>query len=261
VVDPLCAQPGPAAAGQRGRRCIADAWPGRNPTGDLPFADAEATAATNAWLGGRLAPLRGPAAQPSAVLRLLNASDVLHFAGHGAFVPDDPLESHLLCAPGTSGELVTLRMLLETGSALRTRVIMLSACETGRVAAEDALNDQLGLPGGLLAAGASAVLATFWPVGDLAAALVLSQTIAIWGREPVTLETALGRAQTWLRTQATAGVVRRWLDEQHTEDAATREGLDDARESLAGLSEDSLLFTDEYSWAAFHVSGRGVRLR
>lgn len=230
-----------------------------NPTGDLPFADVETAAAGKAWNGDRLPPLRGAAAEPAAVMGLFHASDVLHFAGHGAFVPDDPLESHLLCAPGNAGNVVTLRMLLETGSAVRTRVVILSACETGRVVAEDALNDQLGLPGGLLVAGASAVLATFWPVSDLAAGLVLSETVRIWAREPVNLETALARAQTWLRTRATAAVVTRWLDEQRTDDALMGEALDEARASLAGLSPDALLFTDELSWAAFHVSGDGVR--
>lgn len=230
-----------------------------NPTGDLPFADVETAAAGKAWRGERLPPLCGAAAEPTAVMRLFYGSDVLHFAGHGAFDSDDPLESHLLCAPGTAGDVITLRMLLETGSVVRTRVVILSACETGRVVAEDALNDQLGLPGGLLVAGANAVLATFWPVSDLAAGLVLSQTFSIWEREPVTLDAALARAQTWLRTEATVAVVRRWLDEQHTDDAMTREAIEDARASLTGLSDEALLFTDELSWAAFHVTGVGVR--
>lgn len=230
-----------------------------NPTSDLPFAGPEAAAISQSWDGTRLPPLCGPDAQADRVLHLFGESDVLHFAGHGAFDPDDPLESHLSCAPDESGSAITLRRLLESGSSIRARAVLLSACETGLVVAGDPLNDQLGLPGGLLIAGASAVLATFWRVDDLAACLVLTRTVEFWKQQSIDLEQALAKAQEWLRTKATVQVVRTWIGEQPKNDAAIRDALDAALKSLAGLDENQLLFSNMLAWAPFHVSGRGIR--
>jgi CHAT domain-containing protein len=231
-----------------------------NPTGDLPFADLEASAVRRSWSAAPQLPLRGSDARTTRVLRLFDESDVLHFAGHGAFDHADPLQSHLLCATDGLGSEITLRMLLERGAAIRSRVVLLSACETGVVVAEDPVNDQLGLPGGLLVAGASAVLATLWRVDDLAASLILGRTVAIWEREAVDLERALAAAQAWLRTQATARVVREWIDEHLRDADGTGPEVIRARDSLARAGDDELLFSNALYWAPFHVTGRSVRL-
>jgi CHAT domain-containing protein len=195
------------------------------------------------------------------VLHLFDDSDVLHFAGHGAFDAGDPLQSHLLCAADDAGGAITLRMLLERGTAIRSRAVLLSACETGLVVAEDPVNDQLGLPGGLLVAGASAVLATFWRVDDLAACLVLSRTVGIWERDAVDLERALATAQEWLRTTATVRVVREWIDGCIRDAGGASPELQEARDSLVGQGDDELLFSSALYWAPFHVTGRSIRLR
>jgi CHAT domain-containing protein len=224
----------------------------------------EAAAIRGNWGADHQAPLLGDAAVPDQVLRLFEQTDVVHFAGHGAFDQEDPLRSHLSCAPDASGNLITLQMLLERVSTMRARVVFLSACETGRVVAEDPLNDQLGLPGGLLIAGAGAVLATFWRVNDLAACLVLSKTVELWRAGAVDLGRALADAQRWLRTEATAQIVREWIEARMNEHAG--QGTDDSalaseQARLALYDDDELLFAGALHWAAFHVIGRDVRLR
>lgn len=231
-----------------------------NPTENLPFAEAEATAIRGIWAGGLRKSLSGPLAQPDAVLQLFEQSDLLHFAGHGAFDPVDPLQSRLLCADGPSGSVLTLEMLLDRVPAARSRVVLLSACDTGRVQAGDALNDQLGLPGSLLVAGSSAVLATHWPVADLAAALVLSRCIELWEQQPLDLERALAGALSWLRSEATVGVIRAWIEDR-LQAMGTDEQLQRTHAQLAFKNKDDLLLAGEYYWAPFHVTGRAVRAR
>jgi CHAT domain-containing protein/tetratricopeptide (TPR) repeat protein len=90
----------------------------------------------------------------------------LHFACHGVFDADKPLNSALLLAKDplndgrlTVGELYNLR--------LNADLVTLSACNTGlgKIASGD---DVVGLTRGMLYAGASTIVASLWPVDDLA---------------------------------------------------------------------------------------------
>lgn len=232
-----------------------------DPTGDLPFAATEAAAIRRTWRGGHGDALIGEQARPDAVLALFGHADVLHFAGHGAFDPEDPLQSRLLCAPGKDSGALTLQAVLNEVAAARTRVVLLSACETGRVVAGDPLNDQLGLPGGLLIAGAAAILATFWPVDDLAACLVLSRCLELWDKGAVDLEMALAQAQSWLRDQATIGVILGWLEDQIDSSGAADPQLELTYGRLSARDENELVFASEIHWAPFHVTGAAVRVQ
>jgi CHAT domain-containing protein/tetratricopeptide (TPR) repeat protein len=231
-----------------------------NPTGDLPFAATEAATVRALWQGARRDPLAGADASPDRVLALLGNVDVLHFAGHGAFDPDDPLQSRLVCAPGGANGALTLQSVLDCVAGARARVVLLSACETGRVVAGDPLNDQLGLPGGLLVAGSTAILATFWPVDDLAACLVLSRCIDSWQRQGCDLAQALAEAQGWLREKVTVGVALDWIATRLDRGDAPSEPLELAYGRLSVRDEHERLFASEIHWAPFHVSGRAVRL-
>jgi CHAT domain-containing protein len=84
---------------------------------------------------------------------------VLHFATHGDFRPDNPLFSGLALADGwlTTLDIFNLR--------LAASLVTLSACQTGRnvIGGGDEL---LGLARAFLAAGASSLLLSLWPVED-----------------------------------------------------------------------------------------------
>jgi CHAT domain-containing protein len=231
-----------------------------NPTRDLPFAECEATGIRAKWRAGRGFPLRAAQATPERVLPLFEQTDVLHFAGHGAFDPADPLRSRLLCARGQATDVITLLALLESVPAARARVVLLSACETGRVVAGDVLNDQLGLPGGLLVAGTSAVVATHWSAEDLSASLVMSRCIEAWERGSIDLECALAEAQAWVREKATAEVVRTWIREQIETHGDLGPDVEAVHDELVGRKKDELIFASPLYWAPFHVTGRSVRL-
>jgi len=86
-------------------------------------------------------------------------AQVVHFATHGEFRPDNPLFAGVLLADGwlTALDIFNLR--------LETSLITLSACETGqhRVGGGDEL---LGLTRSFLYAGAASLLLSYWQIPD-----------------------------------------------------------------------------------------------
>jgi CHAT domain-containing protein len=134
-------------------------------SGELPHVTAELDAVAAAY-GHRALCLHGAAATSQALRQLathVEGVDVLHLACHGEFRADNPAFSALHLADGP----LALHELREM--PLQTRLVVLSACETGqsRIAPGDEL---LGLVRGFMLAGAAQVLATLWSVDDAATA-------------------------------------------------------------------------------------------
>ncbi len=86
---------------------------------------------------------------------------VLHLACHGRFVAESPMRSGLRLADGwlTATDLYSMR--------LPRSLVILSACDTGRVAV-DGGEELHGLLRGFFVAGASGVVLSGWPVHDAA---------------------------------------------------------------------------------------------
>lgn len=86
-------------------------------------------------------------------------TDILHFASHGIFRPDNPLFSCIQIYKGW----LTVRDAYEL--KLDASLVVLSACETGINAV--AIGDELlGLTRGFLSAGASSLILSLWQVDD-----------------------------------------------------------------------------------------------
>jgi CHAT domain-containing protein len=98
-------------------------------------------------------------ARRQALLDLDGDLDVLHFACHGEFDPDDALMSRLYLADGPvyGYELLGLRA--------RPRLVVFSACETGRYELLPG-DEVMGLVRPFLGLGAGTVVATLWEVPD-----------------------------------------------------------------------------------------------
>ncbi len=95
--------------------------------------------------------------------------DVIHLSVHGKFNASEPLLSYLHLAPGSGddGKLTAAEMF---GLPLeKSRIVVLSACETGRAEATHG-NEILGMVRALLYAGAGTLVLSYWEVDSAATA-------------------------------------------------------------------------------------------
>lgn len=104
--------------------------------------------------------------------------DVVHYAGHGAFFPEHPGRSGLLCA---GKKMLTGTDLSALGQL--PMLVFFNACEVGRIrglntpaarvshrnGARKRNTDNVGVAEALLRGGVANYLGTYWPVGDDAA--------------------------------------------------------------------------------------------
>jgi len=162
----------------------------------LPFAEQEARDVAARVPGATL--LIGPEATIAAFRADAPGRDVIHFAGHGQFNREQPLESRLLFASPRGGVAdLTARELydMRTDAAL----VFLSACETGLNSLAGG-QDIIGLERGFFYSGSSAVIASLWEVSDEATAQLVHAFYTAWlgGAAP---EQALRTAQ--IATRAT----------------------------------------------------------
>ena len=157
----------------------------------LRHTEAEATFVAEliggeAWTGAR--------AIGEALRAAVSDQQWLHFACHGWFNYEKPLESYLEIGPD---ERLTAAEILETWQ-LRAQLVTLSACQTGvsRILRGD---EPMGLMRAFLSAGAKSVLVTQWPVEDLPTFLLMQHFYQALQDEPTNPALALQMAQTRLR--------------------------------------------------------------
>ena len=170
-----------------------------DPTGDLPFAGAEARAIRDVFHPDATY-LGAPdgTGTPEQVLEWIatagSGASLLHLACHGRVDPGTPLDSHLALAGGT----LTVGQLLDacrlTGIVLDQ--VFLAACTTSL--ASGAYDEALSLASAFLAAGAGTVFGSLWRVPDAETSLLMylvHHYLNTAGCAPVD---ALHRAQLWM---------------------------------------------------------------
>jgi CHAT domain-containing protein len=248
-----------------------------NPTGDLAYTPSEALAVEEA-LEDAVTLWEREATQARVVAAAREAS-VVHFSGHGAYDWHDPEQSALLLRDPRfervnwrTHEGVDPFTVAEMRGQLRlarTRLVTLSACETGLGEFRRGLADEyIGLPGILLQAGTRAVVASLWAVDDLATALLMGRFYEEWRRGAVAVAEALRRAQRWLRTRtraqvdaALADLDERWEPWRRYDADPAMKGravrqywkILDARDRLKTMDDPP--FAHPYWWAAFQAVG------
>ncbi|SDH91922.1 CHAT domain-containing protein [Propionivibrio dicarboxylicus] len=140
-----------------------------NPHYDLEFAQKEAITITQGRPQSRT--LLRKDANETAFRRYAGNFRYLHFATHGQFNADAPLQSALmLTGDSQSDGRLTVDKLYSM--RLNADLVTLSACETGlgKVASGD---DVVGLTRGFLYAGASTIVASLWQVDDQSTAFLM----------------------------------------------------------------------------------------
>lgn len=232
-----------------------------NPTNDqkLPFSRLEAYEIAKNFAEAKT--IVGDDATVEHVLTLLKDTNIFHFTGHAYYDVKEPFGSGLMCAGGKMKQdgVLSLASILKRISSIKSKFVILSACETGRVQPDDILDDYLGLPGGFVIAGANTVIATLWPVDDLATCILLEKFFELWceGRRGISAASALQAAQHWLRDKVTVEYVTdrlsNWLEEDsvlNTSMVAVMHG-----QWISRNDRTSFPFKDEVYWAAFYLTG------
>ena len=152
----------------------------------IPQAEAEVRAAAQHFPHARL--FVDEAAQLEQVRAAAADGDVLHFATHGLFRPDNPFFSALKLADGWIDVRTIYRL------PLQARLVVLSACESGAVQVQGA-DEAIGLVRGFLAAGAQALVVSLWNVHDASAAQIMTDFYAGLMQRRMTPAAALRAAQ------------------------------------------------------------------
>jgi CHAT domain-containing protein len=169
----------------------------------------------------------------------------LHFACHGWFNHDQPLESYL--ETGLGERLTALEVIHDW--RLQAELVVLSACQTGvsRILRGD---EPMGLIRAFLSAGAKAVLVSRWAVEDLPTFLLMYRFYnELQDETDLELSAALHLAQHWLR-RLTVAETRELLVSLPAESEVPH-----APEQLANLPSDTRPFTHPRHWAAFTLVG------
>jgi len=141
---------------------------------DLKFAQDEAAAIVKDFPQAKV--LVRKDATKTAVKTLGPTFSYLHFATHGQFNPDKPLNSGLILAKDAQsdgflsvGELYSMR--------LNADLVTLSACETGLGKISNG-DDMVGLTRGFLYAGSNTIVASLWEVDDQATSHLMEEFYA-----------------------------------------------------------------------------------
>lgn len=114
--------------------------------------------------------------------------DVLHFATHGLFRPDNPFFSALKLADGWVDVHEVYRL------PLRSQLVILSACESGAVQVQGG-DEAIGLARGFLGAGAQSLVVSMWNVHDASAAQIMGDFYIQLIESDLTPSAALRAAQ------------------------------------------------------------------
>ncbi|HEX9945266.1 MAG TPA: CHAT domain-containing protein [Thermoanaerobaculia bacterium] len=183
-----------------------------NPAGDLPYAELEVGRVERFFAPEERRILRGAEATEDQVVQGMAARSYLHFACHGRYDWRDVARSELTLAGGA--RLTLAKVISPEVDLTRTRLVVLSACETGLIEFERAPDESLGLPAAFLEGGAPGVVSTLWAVNDVSMALLVEELYRRHREQGQEIAAALRGAQLWLRdgTAAELGLADRWRE-------------------------------------------------
>ena len=185
--------------------------------------------------------LRGSGATRAALLDNLADADVVHLACHGR-VGHGLEGSRLELADGSMG----FKELWGGGSLSHVSLAVLSACSSGR---QDRRVPEETMDVGslLLALGAPAIVASLWPVDDLAAALFIDQMFRLWWQGQLSAAAAVCASGHWLKELTNRDLL--------TIAEAQPRWMPHVRHYVRGLSLEVKRFAEPYYWAAFAYFG------
>ncbi|HAC65707.1 MAG TPA: hypothetical protein DCF68_19795, partial [Cyanothece sp. UBA12306] len=237
----------------------------QNPTKDLIFTDLEVNIISTLFNQKEI--IAKDEATENAVTTQIKQSEshCYHFSCHGGFNPNNPLESALLLANEdelTLGEIFELDL-------KKSRLVVLSACETGLIDLNSISDEYIGLPAGFLFAGSSSVVSSLWTVSDLSTSFLMMKfyKIILDKTKNISVPVALKKSQNWLRN-LTVEKYKNTLNncndivKQNQQKLTVKElsllmdMIEDEQYKIKEFDSNYKLFNNPFYWAAFTASGR-----
>jgi len=185
-------------------RILAVSGPDPRGGGPLPGAEAETR-----WLASRLQDVQRQNLGDGSAIALDTAAwqtaDVLHLAAHTRLDPWQPWNTTVTLAPGPDGAVGAAEV---ATMSLQAQLTVLAGCTTAgsHVVGGEGL---IGMAGAFMAAHSSAVVATAWPVDDIAASHVTAYFYEGLA-EGLPAALALARAQDLCRAEPATAAPRHW---------------------------------------------------
>lgn len=222
-------------------------------TNSLKYARIEAELVA-ALFGSQATTLTEEKAARDAILAHLQEKTFLHFACHGFFNLRAPSESGLILS-GEQMDILSLSEVRDKLSLRFSRLVVLSACQTGLTDFRRLPDEVIGLPTGFMQAGAPGVVASLWPVDDRSTALLMERFYRNMIEDSMEPASALRDAQRWLRRAS-----RRELGDYYLSHIVPRRmNAEDAYEAHKKMMEDgepdAPAFDSPYYWASFTFTG------
>ena len=222
-----------------------------NPQDILENAPIEAHLVASHFSPDKHKSLVGDAATNTAVIKAMSSQAYLHFCCHGEYDWHNVMDSRLIL---THQDRLTLADTLSHQVTLPyTRLVTLSACETGITELEVAPDEYVGMPGGFMHAGAPGVISTLWLVDDLSTAILMDQFYRNYFEDKRSPAKALRAAQLWVqqRSREEIGEFYEALFDGENDTILTPLVL---AIELGGDPEE-LPFAHPFYWAAFTFAG------
>ena len=138
---------------------------------DLPAAEAEVE--TIKILFPAATVLKRKQATEAYIKKMAKHYHIVHFAGHGEYLPDDPLSSSIRLTPGENEDgHLEAREIFDLD--MNTDLVVMSACQTsiGQIRKGDEI---VGLTRAFLYAGSHAVLGSLWSISDEATSVLMKE--------------------------------------------------------------------------------------
>jgi CHAT domain-containing protein len=229
----------------------------QNPTKDLSFTDLEVNIIATLFTQNQII-AKDNATQNTVTTQLKNPNyHCHHFSCHGSFNPNNPLESALILA---EKEPLTLSEIFEL-NLKKSRLVVLSACETGMIDLQSLSDEYIGLPSGFLFAGSQNVVSSLWTVNDLSTAFLMIKfyQILLDPTQQVSVAIALKTAQNWLRTLNREKFIfesNQIIDKLDGKKPRMAESYRKIAQQLLLQNTEEYPFQNPYYWAAFIASGQ-----
>jgi CHAT domain-containing protein len=225
----------------------------------LPYARVELEEIAKYYERGSRSALYEHQATKNALLEALPNADYIHFACHGEFKENEPMDS---CLELANGEVLAIREILQLPHLERARLVVLSACQTAITDHANLPDEFVGLPLGFLKAGIPGVIGTLWPVNDLSTTLLTIRFYEYHRVSGYSPSKALRLAQQWLRdlTVEDLSYLGDWYAQrEHQVPREAQSSYNLMQRTLKNISvernPEARPFSQPYYWAPFVFYG------